>query len=125
MAAGKRTRAMTAREFTVILEDLRSKFSVFGEALQGLREEMGRRFDEVDHRFERIERRLDGHDKRFDDHDKRLVRVETGLELVKTAVLENTREIKALRVDVQHFAASRPDREEVVAIARRVMREGG
>ena len=122
---------MGAREFTVVLEDLRSKFSVFGEALQGFREETGRRFDDMNRRFEGIERRLDDHDKRFDgidkrfdEHDKRFVRIETDLELVKTAVLENTREIKALRGDVQQLAASRPDREEVVAIVRRTIREG-
>lgn len=47
-----------AKAFTVVLEDLRSRFEVFGEALQGLREHMDARFEQVDRRFEQVDHEL-------------------------------------------------------------------
>ncbi len=61
------------RSFAVVLEDIRAQFGVFGEALQGLREQMEARFEAVDRRFDRT------------DHE---------LGLVKTAVLENSRQLR-------------------------------
>jgi hypothetical protein len=52
-----------ARHFSVIVEDLLSQFKVFGEALQGLRENMALRFDGIDRRFEGFDRRFDGIDR--------------------------------------------------------------
>jgi hypothetical protein len=69
----------TASQFTVVLEDVRAQFTVFGEALQGLREHMDRRFESVERQLglltdavrthskelQRIETKLDGHEKRI------------------------------------------------------------
>jgi hypothetical protein len=42
-------RPSAARQFSVVLEDIRSPFTVFGEALQGFREQVDRSFDRVEH----------------------------------------------------------------------------
>jgi hypothetical protein len=89
MATGKKTTTNAApagAEFTVVLEDLRSQFRVFGEALQGLREEFTERFDAVDQRFAGVDQRFDG--------------VDREIGLVKATVLENGREIRELRAKV-------------------------
>ena len=44
-----------AQAFTVVLEDIRAQFGVFGEALQGMRELMGTRFEAVDKRFDAMD----------------------------------------------------------------------
>ena len=112
----------TAAQFTVVLEDLRSKFSVFGEALQGLREEMTARFEQVDKRFEQVDKRFEQVGGRLESGETRIARIETDLGLVKTVVLQHGRELKEIRVAVQKLA-DRPDRAEVVAIVREVLRE--
>jgi chromosome segregation ATPase len=65
--------------FTVILEDLRSQFAVFGEALQGLREHIDTRFEQVDRRFEQV-------DAQFAD-------IHRELGLVKAVALEHGRQL--------------------------------
>jgi len=97
--------APTGAEFTVVLEDLRSQFKVFGESLEGLREEMHSRFEQVDARFAQVDARLAQGDSRFDKVDRRL-------DLLQTAVLDNSGEIRELRGDL----ARKVDRDEVVSI---------
>jgi hypothetical protein len=94
MAARKKEDALAG--FTVVLEDIRSQFRVFGEALQGIRETMDARFDAVEARADRT----DGE-----------------LALVKVAVLENNRELKELRGAVSRLV----DRDEVEAIVARAL----
>jgi hypothetical protein len=72
--------------FTVVLEDLRSQFRVFGEALQGLQQNMAQQFAEMNARFEQIDARFEQIDARFD-------RVEADIGVMKLAILENTREL--------------------------------
>jgi hypothetical protein len=98
--------------FTVVLEDLRGQFSVFGESLQGLRQEMERRFDAMELRFELRFRRVDG-----------------DLGFLKTAVLDNSRELKAVGQAVAAMAGvldekvGRADVEEIVE--RALEKRGG
>jgi archaellum component FlaC len=65
-----------ARHFSVIVEDLLSQFKVFGEALQGLRENMAVRFDGIDHRFDGVDHRFERIDDRFDGVDHRFERID-------------------------------------------------
>src|SRR5271154_2262622 len=102
MAARKKEDALAG--FTVVLEDIRSQFRVFGEALQGLSETMGARFEAVDRRFDAVDARSDAVnrcfeavDRRFDAVDARSDRTDGEIALVKAAVLENNRELKELR----------------------------
>ncbi len=74
-----------ARGFAVVVEDLRAQFTVFGEAQQGLREEMCRRFDEV----------------------------KSDLTRVKTAVLDTSRDVKDLHRAVEELDARKVDRAEL------------
>jgi hypothetical protein len=96
--------------FTVVLEDLRSRFEVFGEALQGMREQMDARFVQVDARFEQI-------DARFERND-----LEIGL--VKTVLVEHGRQLRSVRDAVDRIEAKldeKTDRGEVNQIVRRAI----
>ncbi len=99
--AARKTKKTSARKpapaespFTVVLEDLRSKFAVFGEALQGLREQVVERFEQVDRRFEQI-------DKRFEQVGRELLEVRKDLAVVQSAAFSNTRETRALHEEVK------------------------
>src|SRR5580704_9127853 len=72
-----------ARALSVVVEEQRAQFKVFGEALQGLREGMDRRFDGVDRE----------------------------IALVKGAVVETNRDMKTLRRAVEDLDARKADRE--------------
>ena len=72
--------------FTVILEELRSQFRVFGEALQGMREHMDQRFEQVDQRFEQV-------NQRFEQVDRQLVTVNERLGRVENAVGTHSKEL--------------------------------
>ena len=113
------------RGTAILVEDMRAQFRVFGEALEGLRDQVvsgfdqvRQRFDGVDARFDRIDRRLDGMDTRFDGVDARLERVDREIGLLKSAVLENTREIRA---EVRRLDDRKVDREEIDAIIARAV----
>jgi hypothetical protein len=108
MAARKKEDALAG--FTVVLEDIRSQFRVFGEALQGIRETMDARFGAVDCRFDAVDRRFDAVEARADRTDGELA-------LVKVAVLENSRELKELRGAVSRLVG----RDEVEAIVGRAL----
>src|ERR1700679_96990 len=115
MAARKKEHALAG--FTVVLEDIRSQFRVFGEALQGIRETMDARFGAVDCRFDAVARRFDAVDRRFDAVEARADRTDGELALVKVAVLENSRELKELRGAVSRLV----DRNEVEVIVARAL----
>ncbi len=70
-------------QYTVVLEDLRSNFKIFGEALSALDEKFTDRFDAVDQRFEAVDRRFDVVDQRFEGIDKKLGRLEVDMDTVK------------------------------------------
>jgi predicted nuclease with TOPRIM domain len=46
---------MTDQDIAVVLEEIRSQFKVFGEALQGTREVLGGKIDGLDSRLSRVE----------------------------------------------------------------------
>jgi hypothetical protein len=95
-----------ARAFVVVLEEIRAQNKAFGEGLQGLRERMDVRFDAADRRFEGIELRLG--------------RVELDVGLVKTAVLQHSRELEGVRMAIE----KKVDRDEVEAIVERIATRG-
>jgi chromosome segregation ATPase len=78
------------RQFSVLVEDLRSQFKVFGEALQGSREEVAAGFQQVDRRLHVLER-----DVSVVKGDVSILKGD--MALVKTAVLEHSRDLKELR----------------------------
>jgi predicted nucleic acid-binding Zn-ribbon protein len=123
-----RARGADAQAFTIVLEDLRAQFGVFGEALQGMREHMDNRFEAVDRRFDEVDRRFDEVDKRFEAVDGRLEglnarldRTERDLGLVKAAVLENSRELKGVVQAVAGVVSEKVGRAEVEAIVERAL----
>jgi len=110
-----------SRAMTVVLEDIRSQFSVFGEALVGLRETMDRRFAELgermDARFAVVDRRFEQVDQRFDQVGHRLGRLEGDVILLKAAVIENARDIREMRGTLTRIEAKldeKVDRSELV-----------
>lgn len=85
---GAKTDAVES-SFAVVLEDLRGQFTVFGEAIQGLREHMDRRFDAVDKRFDAVDKRFELADRRFDS-------VERQLGLLTDAVRTHSKALQAI-----------------------------
>jgi hypothetical protein len=89
-----------AHEFTVVVEEMRSQFKVFGEALQGMREQMAEGFDRVDR----------------------------DMDLLKAAVLEHGRELGEIRRSVHRLEEKmdgKVDRDEVETIVARAVAERG
>lgn len=81
--------------FAVVVEEMRGQFKVFGEALEGVRQNVEGLRHEVHTRFDQVDRRLDG--------------VEGRLGRVENAVLEHTRRLKAIRIAVDR----KVDRNEI------------
>jgi hypothetical protein len=115
------------RDFAVVLEALRGDFRVFGDALQSFREEVDARFQQVDARFQQVDTRFQQVDARFDQVDARFQqvnahfdRVDTDIGLLKSAVVENTRELKRIGTALDR----KVDRDEVEALVERVVRRG-
>lgn len=104
------------RAYAVVLEDLSSKFAVFGEALEGLRQTMLAEFRQVDARFEQIDRRFEQVDRRFEQIDRRFDRLESDVRLVKLAVLETNDRLrtKVDRADVVAMVEAIGERERGV-----------
>lgn len=71
----------TQNHLVVILEDMRSKFRVFGEGLSGLREEVKDGFAQTDKRLCQIEEKLE--------------RVETDVRIIKNQI--------KVKVDLEEF----------------------
>ena len=116
------------REFTVVLEDLRSQFKVFGEAMASGFARVDRRLDGMDHRLDGMNHRLDGTDHRLDgmDHrldgmDPRFDHLDREMGLVKSAVLAHSHELKEIRGAIERIERTKVDRDEVEAIAERVI----
>jgi hypothetical protein len=122
----KRTlaRRSPAREFTVVVEDMRSQFNVFGEALQGLAQQMSAGFAQVDARFAQVDARFAQVDARFDGVDREV-------NLVKGAVLEHGRELRDIRTTLTRIDTrvtrieialdTKVTRDEVESIVERAM----
>jgi hypothetical protein len=117
-------------QFTVVVEDLRSQFKVFGEGLR-VNENMAAGFERVDRSFERV-------DRRFERVDRELGIVKAELGLVKAAIVSHDRElglVKATIIEhggelreirgslkrVEDGMVRKVDRDEVEAIVERVV----
>lgn len=96
MKKGNNKKIETRDQYTVVLEDLRSNFKVFGEGLSLLNNKVDKmdgrldgidgRLDGMDGRLDGIDDRLDGIDGRLDGMDGRLGRVESDLAILKGEV---------------------------------------
>lgn len=64
------------REFSVILEGLRSDFRVFGEGLSGLQDRVGAVEREVSGMSQFLQAYVDLHDNRLNNHEHRIVALE-------------------------------------------------
>jgi hypothetical protein len=117
--------APLAREFLVVLEDVRSQFKVFGEALQVVNEKVDRLDRHVTSGFERVDREIATGFERVDrEMATGFERVDRELGLVKAVVLEHSRELRQIRGGMTRLEAvmeKKVDRDEVEAIAQRVV----
>jgi chromosome segregation ATPase len=117
--------------FVVVLEDLSSKFNVFGEALQGFRDEVTQQFEQIDRRFEQVDRRFEQIDSRFEQIDSRFEQADCRVGRLELAVLENSRGIREIRGElgdvratvtrIESALAAKVDRQEVEAIVERAL----
>jgi hypothetical protein len=101
-----------AREFVVVLEEVRSQFKVFGEALQGVNENVDRLDRTVTSGFGRVDREMAAGFGRLDRE----------LGLVKEVVLDHGRQLREIRGSVTRLEAAmekKVDRDEVEAIVDR------
>jgi chromosome segregation ATPase len=116
-----------ARALAVVIEEQRAQFKVFGEALQGVRDnltdlrgEMDRRFDGVDREIALVKGEivvvkgdLSAVKGELSVVKGELSVVKTDLSLVKSAVLETNRDVKDLRRSVGELDARKVDRDEL------------
>jgi hypothetical protein len=101
-----------ARELVVVLEEVRSQFKVFGEALQGVNENVDRLDRTVTSGFGRVDREMAAGFGRLDRE----------LGLVKEVVLDHGRQLREIRGSVTRLEAAmekKVDRDEVEAIVDR------
>jgi hypothetical protein len=103
--------------FTIVVEEMRSQFKVFGEALQGLRETMTAQIEglreTMEARFEAVDRRFEAVDRRFEAVDGRLDRVDRELFLVKDVLREHTRQHAETRRVLEEIRDQKVDRSEI------------
>ena len=121
MAARKKKSIPPAEGVSVVLEDMRSQFKVFGEALQGFREEFSSGLqglrEEVSAGFEQVARRFEQVDHRFEGIDRELGHLKREVVLVKATVIDTSREVREIRGALE----KKVDRDEVEAIVERVI----
>jgi archaellum component FlaC len=140
MAARKSTphrrapRPPSRQAFTVVLEDLRSQFKVFGEALSGVDARVRsmdarlgaveNRLGAVENRLGAVENRLGNVENRLGNVENRLGNVENDMGLVKAALVEHgrdLREVKSAVARIDERLDRKVDREEVEAIVLRIV----
>ena len=90
----------SAPELVVVLEDMRSQFKVFGEALQGVNDKVDRLDGDVASGFERVDRELG---------------------LVKAVVIDHSRELREIRGRLEAAMERKVDWDEVEAVVERVL----
>ena len=108
-----RSSSSEARAFVVVLEEIRAQNKAFGEGLQGLGERLQGLGERMDARFDAVDRRFEG-------IELRLGRVEEDIGLVKSSVLDHSRELKEVRMALE----KKVDRDEVEAIVERIATRG-
>ncbi len=105
------------RAFAVVVEQLRGEFKVFGEALDGLRQQMNDGFAAVDRRFEQVDRRFERVEHELGEVKRDLGEVKIDLGLVKSAATTHTRELREIRPAL----GNKVERGEVEAIVEHVV----
>jgi hypothetical protein len=142
MAARNRTRSTTRSSRSqgsgVVIEEMRSQFKVFGEAVLGVRQDLAGFREEVTSRFERVDREMALGFARVDrEMAEGFGRIDRDLELVKSAIVDHSRELRDLRGEVGELRGEvgelrgavnkveavlekKVERDEVEAIVRRV-----
>jgi chromosome segregation ATPase len=129
MAARKKKPSQPPRHrFTVVLQEIRDGQRALGGQVESLREQMHAGFDQVDRRFEQV-------DQDFEQIHERMGGIDLDIGRLKDAVLENRREIKAMRAEGQERAQDireiraaldkKVDRDEVETIVEGVIARGG
>jgi hypothetical protein len=101
-------------QLAAMLETMRGESRAVGEVVNRLEARLEGFQEEVDARFRQV-------DARFDIVDARLGRVEHDIVLLKDAVVDNTRELKHLRVTVD----KKVDRDEIEPIVEGILRRRG
>jgi chromosome segregation ATPase len=94
-----------ARAFAVVVEQMRGHFRAFGEKLDMVNDSLSRRIDAVNdslsRRISELEQRMDARfeqvEGRFEQVEGRLDRIEGRLDRVEDALLQHTRQLKAIR----------------------------
>ena len=89
-----------ARAFTVVLEQLRGEFKVFGEALDGVRQQMNDRFETVDRRFDAVDRRFERVEHDLGEVKRELGEVKRDLGEVKGELGEVKRDLGEVKRDL-------------------------
>jgi hypothetical protein len=134
----KRARASaSARGVGVVVEDLRSQFKVFGEALLGMREQMTSEFAAMTSEFAKVRAEMTSEFAAvrtetaagFAQVDREIGLLKTDLGFVKTAVTDHSRELREIRVELKETKAAvvrvegalarKVDRDELEAIVQR------
>ena len=88
---------MEDNKVAVLLEDLIAKFRVFGEGLDGLRDEMNNRFSEMNNCFNNLEQKVDKLESKLDAHIEQNRRDHLQLmQLIKETDIE-VRELKRVK----------------------------
>ena len=116
------------RAFTVVVEQLRGDFKVFGEALGGLRqqvtenrqqitEELGGLRQQMNDGFAAVDRRFEQVDRRFERVEHELGEMRVDLGLVKSAATTHSRELREIRAAL----GNKVERGEVEAIVEHVV----
>lgn len=106
--------------YTVVLENIRSDFKAFGEALKLNREVANKRFDRIEQRLkglDRIEFRVTNIETRLDKIEARLDKIEARLERIEKKELP---EIKVELREIRQQLTQKVSREEFRALERRV-----
>ncbi|HEY4479086.1 MAG TPA: hypothetical protein VI981_01895 [Candidatus Paceibacterota bacterium] len=73
-------------QYTIVLEDVRSDFKLFGEELQAVRgsvERLDGKVDQLDGKIDRLDGKVDQLDGKVDRIEGRVVRLEENIEFVK------------------------------------------
>jgi chromosome segregation ATPase len=120
-------------QYTVVLEEIRSQFKVFGESLGDVKAEVAsfkvevragfervdQRFERIDQRFERVDQRFERIDQRFDRLEMRADGTDGDLRFLRAAVTDHSGELRELRAGQARIEAAldkKVDRDEVQAM---------
>ena len=116
----------SAREFGVLVEDMKSQFKVFGEAVQAVNEKVNRLDRKVTSGFARVNAGMASGFARVNAEVVSRLRASRSRAraLAKAVVIDHSRELREIRGSVTRLEAAmekKVDRDDVEAIAERVV----